>query len=144
MNNTNNIFQMRVQSANEREHLFGNQEEINVLTVIHPDEMSRNLNWGRICVLRNEFNDVDGQRDLDTYHYIHLPQIITAYRVSFEKGNPVSYFGMNCEKENENDLSRAFALEEVSIDEICEDDKHFDYYILRFNTNYFRGVITLW
>lgn len=121
--------------------IFGNQEEINVLCIIHKADVNRITGWSRICVLRNVFS---GFGNYDTYHNIYLPEIVSINRVTFrekDNGNPVSYYGMECEERD--GFSRAYALREVNLDDIQLSNNLFDYYFLRFNTDYFRGRILL-
>ena len=121
--------------------IFGNQEEINVLCIIHKADINQIQGWSRICVLRNVFNE---NGNYDTYHNIYLPEIVSINRVTFrekDNGNPISYYGRECERVE--GFSRAYALEEVNLDDMLLSNNVFDYYILRFNTDYFRGLIML-
>ena len=141
--NNNIINQIELNNVDEDEEwsIFGNQEEINVLCIIHKADVNRIQGWSKVCVLRNVFSD-DG--NYDTYHNIYLPEIISINRVTFrekDNGNPISYYGRECE-EGEG-FSRAFALGEVNLNDIQSSNNIFDYYILRFNTDYFRGLIML-
>lgn len=139
----NNIINNQIEPSNNNVtrnfNIFGNQEEINVLCIIHKADINRIRGWSNVCVLRNVFNR---SVNYDTYHNIYLPEIISINRVTFcekDNGNPVSYYGMGCEEKE--DFSRAYALEEVSLSDIRSSNNVFDYYILRFNTDYFRGII---
>jgi hypothetical protein len=143
MNNNiiNNMIEPNNNEVGKNLNIFGNQEEINVLCIIHKADINRIRGWSNVCVLRNVFN---GSDNYDTYHYIYLPEIISVNRVTFsekDNGNPVPYYGMKCE-EGEG-FSRAYALEKVNFDDMLSSNNIFDYYILRFNTNYFRGRILL-
>jgi hypothetical protein len=129
------------ENNNDVSIFFGNQEEINVLCIIHKSDINKIQGWSRICVLRNVFS---GNNNYDTYHNIYLPEIISIHRVTFsekDNGNPISYYGMNYEDQYK--FFRAYALEKVNLDDIVSSNNFYDYYILRFNTNYFRGIITL-
>jgi hypothetical protein len=141
--NNNIINQIDLNNVDEDEDwsIFGNQETINVLCIIHKADVNRIHRWSRICVLRNVFS---GFNKYDTYHNIYLPEIISINRVTFrekDNGNPVSYYGMECEERE--GFSRAYALGEVNLDDIQSSNDVFDYYILRFNTDYFSGLIML-